>query len=122
VTGVADFLWVRVIDVARALGERAYERDGAIVLEVEDTVEDALGPAAGRYRLEVTGGGATCERTHAAPDLTIDVRHLSAAVLGGTRLIDATRGGGCVEHRPGALADADRLFRTADEPWCTTWF
>jgi predicted acetyltransferase len=122
VTGVADFLWVRVIDVARALGERAYERDGTLILEVEDTVEDALGPAAGRYRLEVTGGGATCERTHAAPDLTIDVRHLSAAVLGGTRLIDATRGGGCVEHRPGALADADRLFRTADEPWCTTWF
>jgi hypothetical protein len=36
--------------------------------------------------------------------------------------MDATRGGGAVEHRAGALADADRLFRTTDEPWCTTWF
>jgi len=122
VTGVTDFLWVRVIDVARALCERTYERDGAIVLEVEDSVEGAPGPAAGRYRLEVVGGAATCKRTKAAPELTVDVRHVSAALLGGTRLIDAVRGGGSVEHRPGALATADALLRTADAPWCTTWF
>jgi predicted acetyltransferase len=122
VTGVADFLWVRVLDVPRVLAERTYERDGALVLEVTDQVEGAAGPAAGRYRLEVTGGAATCEPTTASPDLTIDVRHLSAAVLGGTRVMDTTRGGGAVEHRAGALANADRLFRTIEEPWCTTWF
>ena len=122
VTGVADFLWVRVLDVARVLAARTYERDGSLVIEVTDEVEGAPGPAAGRYRLEVTNGAATCEPTKASPDLTIDVRHLSGAVLGGTRLMDAARGGGAQEHRPGALTDADRLWRTADEPWCTTWF
>jgi predicted acetyltransferase len=122
VTGVTDFLWVRVLDVRRALAERRYERDGALVLEIIDAVDGAAGPAAGRYRLEVAEGGATCAPTKAAADLTLNVRHLSAAVLGGTRLMDATRDGGAVEHRAGALADADRLFRTADEPWCTTWF
>ena len=29
---------------------------------------------------------------------------------------------GCDEHRPGALADADALFRTAEEPWSATFF
>jgi predicted acetyltransferase len=122
VTGVTDFLWVRVLDVARVLTERRYEREGALVLAITDQVEGATGPAAGRYRLEVADGVATCKPTKAAPDLTLDVRQLSAAVLGGTRLMDATRGGGAVEQRPGALAAADRLFRTADDPWCTTWF
>jgi len=50
------------------------------------------------------------------------VRALGAAILGGTRLIDASRAGGALEHRPGALAEADALLRTADAPWCTSWF
>jgi hypothetical protein len=43
-------------------------------------------------------------------------------VLGGTRLVDATRAGGATEHRAGALAEADLLLRTADAPWCSTFF
>ena len=34
----------------------------------------------------------------------------------------AARAGVVEEHRSGALADADALFRTADEPWCSTFF
>jgi hypothetical protein len=26
------------------------------------------------------------------------------------------------EHRAGALAEATALFRTLDEPWCSTFF
>jgi predicted acetyltransferase len=122
VSGRADFLWVRLLDIERALGARTYEREGDIVLEVVDELDGKPGPAAGRYRLEVGAGQATCARTDATPDLTIDVRVLGAAYLGGTRLVDAARASGATEHRPGALADADRLFRTADEPWCSTWF
>jgi Predicted acetyltransferase involved in intracellular survival and related acetyltransferases len=122
VTGRADFLWVRVLDVERALGERSYQHDGALVLEVEDQLGGKPGPAAGRYRLEARDGAATCARTTASADLTLDVRAIGAALLGGTSLIDATRAGGATEHRPGALADADRLFSTTAEPWCSTWF
>ena len=122
VTGRSDFLWVRILDVPRALAGRAYERDGDLVLEVVDRLGGQEGPAAGSYRLSASGGTATCERTKVEPDLTVDVRALSAALLGGTRLADATRAGGATEHRPGLLAEADRLFRTADEPWCSTWF
>lgn len=122
VTMRSDFLWVRPLDVERVLRERRYERDGELVLAVTDTVGGAQGPAAGRYRLRVREGSATCERTKAKPHLTVDARHLGAASLGGTRLVDATRGGGATEHRAGALLEADGLLRTAEAPWCSTWF
>lgn len=118
----ADFLWVRILDVERALASRAYDTDGDVVLEVSDPLADGDGPAAGRYRLTARGGAATCARTDEEPDLTVDVSALSAALLGGTRLVDATRGGGAVEHRAGTLADVDRLLLTAEPPWCSTWF
>ena len=47
---------------------------------------------------------------------------LGAAYLGGTRLRDAVVATGFEERTPGALAVADRLFRAADEPWCSTGF
>lgn len=122
VSGRSDFLWVRILDVPRALAGRTYERDGELVIEVADRLGDRDGPAAGRYRLSVRGGSATCERTKDEPELTVDVRALSAAFLGGTRLVDTSRTGASTERRPGALGEADRLLRTADEPWCSTWF
>jgi predicted acetyltransferase len=122
VTGRADFLWLRLLDIEQALAARTYEHDGDLILEITDVLDGKPGPAAGTYRLSVQGRTATCSRTDANADLTIDVRALGAAYLGGTRLADAARAGGTTEHRAGALSDADRLFRTADEPWCSTWF
>ena len=122
VTGTTDFLWLRVLDVAGVLGRRRYDHDGELVLEIVDELGGKPGPAAGRYRLAVEGGAATCERTDADADLTIDVRALSAASLGGTRLVDACRTLPFVEHRPGVLREAEGLFQTADPPWCSTWF
>jgi predicted acetyltransferase len=121
-SGQSDFLWVRPLDVPGLLAARRYDRDASLVLEVTDVVDDEPGPAAGRYRLEVRDGTATCERTEAEPDLTVEARQLGAASLGGTSLIDATRRSGAPERRAGALREADLLFRAADPPWCSTWF
>jgi len=119
---ITEFMWVRIFDVERALGARRYERADRLVLEVVDRIGDANGPAAGRFELDATPDGATCRRTEAGSDLTLEVRALGAAYLGGTRLIDAVRAGGASESTAGALARADALFRTAEEPWCSTWF
>ena len=121
-SGQSDFLWVRPLDVPGLLAARRYDRDASLVLEVTDVVDGRPGPAAGRYRLEVNDGAATCARTDAEPALTLEARQLGAVSLGGTGLIDAIRGGGATEHRGGALRDADLLFRAADPPWCSTWF
>ena len=91
VGGLTDFLWVRVLDVARVLGERGYDHDGELVLEVVDDLDGAPGPAAGRYRLAVRDGAALCERTDADADLTIDIRALSSASLGWHAAVDASR-------------------------------
>ena len=119
VSDVGDGMWIRLMDVQRTLAARTYEREGSIVLEVVDS--EAPG---GRTRVELEAGpsGATCAETDRAADLTLDVSALSAAFLGGLSLRQAAMSSGLDEHRDGALADADALFRTLDEPWCSTFF
>lgn len=116
---VGDGLWVRLFDVPQALAARSYERAGRLVLEVID--EESPG---GRIRVDLDAGpdGATCRATDRPADLTIHVGALGAVYLGGRRLRDAVLPGGVDEHRPGALGEADDLFRTLDEPWCSTFF
>jgi predicted acetyltransferase len=119
VSDVGDGMWVRIFDVARALEARTYERAGSIVIEVID------GEAPGgctRVRLDAGPSGATCVTTDGSADLTLDIAALGAAYLGGPSLRDAGFAFGVEEHRAGALADADALFRTLDEPWCSTFF
>lgn len=121
-SGPAEFLWLRPLDVPRLLSARRYEHDATLVLEILDDAGGQEGPAAGRYRLEVLDGVGRCESTDAKPDLTVEARHLGAASLGGTTLIDAGRAGGATEHTPGALREASVVFRTTEPPWCSTWF
>ena len=114
-----DGLWVRLFDVPRALEARTYERSASLVLEV---VDDEAWGGTRRLLLDATPEGATCRPTDRSPDLTLPVAALGGAYLGGTRLRDLVIATGADEHRPGALAEADALLRTADEPWCSTFF
>jgi predicted acetyltransferase len=119
VSDLGDATWVRLFDLPRALEARAYEREARLVLEVIDA--EAPG---GRLRLELDAGpgGSRCRTTERSPDLTLDVAAVGGAFLGGTPLRVAVLARGVDEHRDGALADADALFRTLDEPWCSTFF
>ena len=85
-------------------------------------VVDPLGYAAGRYELDVSGGVGTCGPGSAEPDLTVPVDVLSGAFLGGTSLLALRQAGRVEEHRPGAVAKADQLFRWPVPPVCLTWF
>jgi predicted acetyltransferase len=116
---VGDSLWVRIIDVARALEARGYRRELAVVLEIVDP--EAVD---GRIRLELDAGpdGVSCRRTNRSADLTLHVAALGAAYLGGTRLADVVLPTGADEHREGALADVEDLLRSPVEPWCSTFF
>lgn len=116
---VGDGLWVRLLDVPRALEARGYERADCVTLEVVD--EEAPG---GRLRIELDAGpdGATCRPTKQAPDLTVNVAALGAAYLGGTPLRQAVVASGVDEHATGALTRVDTLLRTLDPPYCSTHF
>jgi len=114
----ADFLWLRLLDVAAALANRTYTCDGAAVVEVSDP----LGFANGRFALEGGPGGATCRRTTETADLTVSVAALSAAYLGGPSLTLLQQSGQIDEQRPGAVAKFDAMLATRPAPFCNTWF
>lgn len=114
---VADGLWLALIDLPRALQTRAYESDGRVVIGVasaDGTLE--------RFALDASRDGATCRPTDASSDVVVPASALAAAYLGDVPLRVATIAGGADEHRPGALALLDRLMRTLDPPWCSTFF
>ncbi|MEU2246428.1 GNAT family N-acetyltransferase [Streptomyces sp. NPDC019224] len=118
VGGHTDWLWVRLLDVPRALTARGWFTEGELVLEVDDPF---LGEQ-GRYLLTVRDGGAECVPTDRQPDLSLDVRDLGSVYLGGTRPSTLVRAGHIRAHRPGAAMLADALFGSDLSPHCLHWF
>ncbi|MYW67847.1 GNAT family N-acetyltransferase [Streptomyces sp. SID8379] len=114
----ADFLWVRILDVVRALEARSYEASGELVIEVHD----ADGLAGGRFSLAAAPGGAVCAPSAAAPQLTLGIGELGALWLGGGSAVRLAALGRVVEEEAGAAAVADALFRTSRRPWCPDVF
>jgi predicted acetyltransferase len=90
-TGVADDLWLRLMDIPAALQARTYDRDLSVVLEVTD----GFRCDGGRFALDIRDGRAVCTATDAAPDATVDLDVLGALYLG--------------SHRATAFAAANRL-------------
>ncbi|MFF8392538.1 GNAT family N-acetyltransferase [Streptomyces sp. NPDC016172] len=118
VSGDMDWLWVRLLDVPRALTARGWFMDGELVLDVEDPF---LGEH-DRYLLTVRDGKADCVPTDREPDLSLDVRDLGSVYLGGTAPSTLVRAGHIRAHRPGAATLADALFRAERSPHCLHWF
>ncbi len=116
--GRVDHLWLRVLDLPAALAARRYLAPGRVVLQVDDP----LGLAGGRVVVEGGPDGASCAPTAAAADLTLPVEVLGCAYLGGTPLGVLAGAGLVEEHRAGALAVGDAMFRSPRAPWCATWF
>ncbi len=119
-----DGSWLRIIDLAGALGARSYAGTGELVLDVTD----AFCPDnAGRWRLTVPSGKDSGNAVAAAagddaPDLALDISDVAAVYLGAFRFADLQRAGRVRECRPGAVAEADALFRTARAPLTSTMF
>jgi predicted acetyltransferase len=113
-----DMIWLRVLDVPKALSARTYRVEGRVVLDVVDP----YGHAAGRFSLDGGPQGATCTRTDDDPDLTLPAYALGAAYLGGTRLRNLAGAGLVTEHTPGTLGLVDLMFTSEQTPWCNTGF
>ncbi|NEK59331.1 GNAT family N-acetyltransferase [Geodermatophilus sabuli] len=114
-----DALWVRLVDVGRALAARRYPAPVNLVLEVRDPFcpwND------GRWSLVGHPAGAFCSPTDADPDLVVDVEALSAAYLGGVSLATLQAAGRVTEVSPGAVTQAATAFRWPVTPWCPDEF
>lgn len=107
-----DGMWLRVVDVARALEARGYDEDGTVTLGVRDgfcTWND------GTYRLRVDGGVGRVERIEGGAEMTMPVAAL-ASLLSGFRSATHLARAGRAEGDAEALRRADRLFATAYRP------
>ncbi|MET7599340.1 GNAT family N-acetyltransferase [Streptomyces sp. NPDC005481] len=118
ITTQADWLWVRILDVVRALEARTYVGTGSLVLEVTD--RDGL--SAGRYLLHAAPDGASCASTTRDAELTLDVRELASLWLGDESAVRLAALGRVREERAGAASLADALLRTSRRPWCPDIF
>ena len=116
---VAENLWVRVVDVPRALTARSYREPFEVVFELADEV---CPWNAGRWALRWDGSTATCARTATPAGLELGAAELGAAYLGGITLEQLARAGRVVELRGGALAAASRAFQGDRAPWCPEIF
>ncbi|MDQ6648538.1 MAG: GNAT family N-acetyltransferase [Actinomycetota bacterium] len=114
-----DGLWVRLVDVDRALANRSFGGPVDLVLEVTD---ESCPWNAGRWHLCGDSSGATCTRTDAPAELALSATELGAAYLGGTSLVTLGGAGRVEEHRRGALAAAARAFAVDPLPWCPLVF
>ncbi len=114
-----DALWVRLVDVGRALAGRRYPAVVDLVIEVRDRFcpwND------GRWWLRGHPAGAFCARTDADADLVVDVEALAAAYLGGVSLATLQAAGRVTEVSPGAVTQAGTVFRWPVTPWCPDEF
>jgi predicted acetyltransferase len=114
-----DALWVRLVDVGRALSARRYPTPINLVLEVRDGFcpwND------GRWALTAGPSGGFCAPTDSDPDLVVDVEALAAAYLGGVSLASLQAAGRVTEVSPGAVTLAATAFRWPVSPWCPDEF
>jgi predicted acetyltransferase len=118
-TRIEDGLWLRLVDVERALAGRRYASKGRLVIRVRDQLCQWND---GHYELDGGPEGAQCARCSSDADLELDVADLAAVYLGGNRLRTLQEAGRIVESRRGAIARADAMFGTDRAPWCPSHF
>jgi predicted acetyltransferase len=105
---LADALWVRIVDLPKALAARTYAAPADVVLEVTDPL---LEQNTGRWRLTAgPDGRATCTPTTDPADLACTVLELGTAYLGATSLAALAAAGTVRELSPGALRRAAVAF------------
>lgn len=110
----ADTIFIRIIDVERALSSRRY----AMESELTFALTDAFCPwNDGTYRLVGGPNGAECRRAKGeTPDLELDAETLGAVYLGGMRFQALARAGR-VRGSEEALRRADLMFAWDPMPW-----
>lgn len=106
-TRTRDNLWLRILDVRRALEARAYAATDALVLEVDGH---------GRWRLDAAPDGAACTATDADADVSLTVNELGSLYLGGVRASELMYAGRVVERTAGAVSRLDALLRQDRAP------
>ena len=97
---IGDGIYVRLVDVPRALALRSYAGPVDVVLDV---VDEFCPWNTGRWRLRGGPDGAECAATTDSADIALSVRDLGSVYLGGVSLQALATAGLVEELTPGAV-------------------
>ena len=120
VTGTADTMWLRILDVPAALGARHYAADLDAVIEVTDEFRGH----GGVFDISVREGGAIVApaKSGATPTVSLDISVLSSIYLGGIRPSAFAAAGRLRADSPATLRALDHAFMTDRAPFSGTFF
>lgn len=104
-----DWTWLRILDLPAAIAARSFERDGEVIVRVED----GLGLADGVWHITVLGGRGSAVTTDEAPHVALDIAEL-ARIWESNDSPVALAHVGRVEGEPGAIRDFASLFYRAE--------
>jgi predicted acetyltransferase len=116
---VWDQLWLRILDMAGALGARSFAVADHVVLDVADRYMPEL---AGRWLVDTSGDAPLIQSTSAPADLALDTTDLACLYLGAFTTTEMAEAGRTTELTDGARQRVDAMFRVARKPWCPTDF
>ena len=115
----SDGIWLRVVDIERALPQRRYGDRGSLVIDIED---ELCAWNHGRFLLESDETAAEVKRTERTAELSMPVRTLASLLSGHATASRMQRAGLLAARDESALARADRLFATDYAPFCPDVF
>lgn len=119
-TRVSDAIWMRVVDVERALPRRPYGTRGEITISVEG---DGMCPwNNGSFLLETDGQTSHVRRVDREPGITVSPNVLASLLAGHRSATYFSRAGLLQARDEHALRAADGLFRTGYAPHCPNGF
>ncbi|MFV1992027.1 MAG: GNAT family N-acetyltransferase [Acidimicrobiales bacterium] len=114
ITGVADMLWLAILDVPSALAARTYEQANGLVIAVP-----MVDGSTQTVELEGSPKGATCVTTTREPDVIVPQQQLSSIYLGDQSAI-ALHEVGLIEGELSAVERLAGMFKTQRLPY-TGW-
>lgn len=114
-----DALWVRLLDIPKALEARTYNSDGILKIGL---VSDVQPESAGTYVIEIDDSRGSVKKTTDKPDVVMTPADLSALYLGGISSGPLFEAGRINEITTGSLAKLTGMFNTDSAPWCAHYF
>ncbi len=114
-----DSLWIRLLDVPKALEARTYNADGRLKIGL---VSESQPELAGTYVLDIDDSRASVKKTTDRPDVVMTPGDLSALYLGGATPGPLVEAGRIDILATGSLAKLHGMFATDSAPWCTHYF
>lgn len=117
ITGAGDLVWCRILDPVRCLQARPWLRDGTMIIGIDDP----LGFASGRFRIEVSAGTATVTPTDEPAAVTLPAEVLAGLWLGSSP-VSQVAAAGRIHGTPDAFQQLAMLMDLHDAPYGVTFF